>query len=340
MSAEPFVLYSHAIDPQGVLRVLRELAPSLEFFGPIDNWETITISGPKRLLRKSSTLSFRQDPAYYAGPGWAAQMSGMQGYFSQFPENENSARVMLLINSFRFALSMFPAPSPELDLESDDPRLSYVFAVAKYLDAAIFTPSALRDAAGRILLGAGEADPRAVMPAIYKSAPAATRSERTRSEHGTILDSDDTLPPSPERVARRALALAAVAGRALLEHEDPSDTGVEETRTSILAWVEGAGFGDELEPDEWQVLQLPLGAIPEQDAVNACWRLEGLGVLAWALNRFGALPHDRVVVPAELLTSMGILDVEAARSLLNNPKLRSAMRLPSAASQRSRFIGG
>jgi hypothetical protein len=247
----------------------------------------------------------------------------MQGYFGQFPENENSARVVLLIESFRFAISMFPAPVPELDIDSNDSRLSYVFAVAKHLDAAIFTPSAMRDAAGRVLWGAVEADPRAVMPAIYREQSVKLRSDDRPTKDEDTTEPEEVPPPSPERVARRALALAAVSGRGLLEKENASEPGVEETRLRLLAWIEAIGIGDELEPDEWKVLQRPLGAISSQDATNACWRLEGLGILAWALNRFDSVSHDQQVIASDLLTSVGILDAEASLELMANPNLRS-----------------
>ena len=77
----------------------------------------------------------------------------MQGYFSRFPQNQNTGPIMCLIASFRFSITTFPPPEPELFIESDDPRLPYVFAVVKHLDGVIFTPSSLRDAAGKPLYG-------------------------------------------------------------------------------------------------------------------------------------------------------------------------------------------
>jgi hypothetical protein len=85
MSAEPIVIYSHRVDPAGVVRLLREMAPECVVEGPLDAWRTVTIRGPARLLRARSTLSFGHDPSYYTGADWARQMSGMQGYFSRFP---------------------------------------------------------------------------------------------------------------------------------------------------------------------------------------------------------------------------------------------------------------
>src|SRR5688572_14383331 len=109
MAAEPITLFSHKIDPAGVLQLLRRLAPGLRVEGPEDDWNTLTITGPRRLLRKPWTLSFGHDRDYYAGADWATQVNGMQGYFARFPENENTGRIMLLIQSFRFALTLFPS---------------------------------------------------------------------------------------------------------------------------------------------------------------------------------------------------------------------------------------
>ena len=326
MAAEPLTLFSHKIEPAGVLALLRSLAPDLTVVGPEDDWERVTVTVRGGLLRRAASVTFTHDRDYYAGPGWPTQMSGMQGYFSRFPETELTPQVMFLIGAFRFSLGVLAEPA--LDIDSDDERLRYVFAAAKHLDAAIFTPSALRDARGRVLLGGGgDADPRAVMPAIYKPVPLAPRDQRTRSQGGTLPNEDSPPPPTADRVARRALALAAVSARALLEQEDPADPGVEQTRRRILDWVQATGFGDELEPDEWELLQHPLRSLPHQQVVDATWRLEGLAVLAWALGRYDLPPHDQPADPGKLLPAVGILSAEHARALLAEPFLRPAPEL-------------
>lgn len=325
MAAEPIVIFSHKVDPAGVLAVLRRMSPGLVVTGPEDNWTRAAIVH-RRMLRRT-TVTFSHDRGYYAGGDWIRQMDGMRGYFSRFPENENTQQVMLLIASFRFAISLFPAPEPELHVESDDPRLAYVFAVAKHLDGALFTPSALRDASGRVLLGAVEADPSAIMPAVFKQVVGVPRSDRPRDQHGTRPSDDDPRPPTPRRVARRACALAAVASRALLEQEDPADPGVEETRGRILNWVKESNLGDELEPDERKLLQSPLGRPPRGDVVGATWRLEGLGVLAWALGQAELPPYDGLVEPGVLLRAVHILDANGAIGMIESASLRPAAEL-------------
>jgi hypothetical protein len=91
--------------------------------------------------------------------------------------------------------------------------------------------------------------------------------------------------------------------------------------------VEAAGIGDELEPEEWKVLQRPVGKLQQQDAINTAWRFEGLVVLAWALGRFEMPSQDELVDPWPLLDSVGFLKEDQARNLLAEPQLRLAEEL-------------
>lgn len=326
MGAEPITLFSHTIDPKGVLDVLRGMAPDLDLVGSEDNWERVTITGRRRFLRKPESITFTQDGDYYVDQDWGDQIGGMQGYFSRFPTHDLTGRLMMLIATFRFAVGT--VCEPDLDVTSQDERARYVLAVAKHLDAVIFTPSALRDAAGRVLIdSSGEPHPDAVVPAIRVEVPAQPRDELPRSQGGTLPDEDSLPPPTAERVARRALSLAALCGRALLEQEDHSDPDVEDTRRRILRWVDEVGLGDEIEPDEWEVMQRPVGKLELRAALNAMWRLEGLAVLAWALGRLELPPHDQTVDPGTLLPAVGILNANRAKALLAEPALRPADEL-------------
>lgn len=318
MAMEPINVFSRRIDPLGVLILLRSLSPSLQVVGPDDCWEKIVISGPKRFFRRAATLTFTHDPDYYDGPGWPQQRMGMQGYFSRFPETETKPEILRLIGTFRFALAT--DWQPDLDDEKDE-RLGYLYAVARHLDGVLFTPSSLRDAEGRVLISAdGDFDPNAVMP---KMSPEVTHdAEETGASNDDEEDAEPE-PPTPERVARRALALAAVTARALLEQDDPSQPWVQELHRDTLAWAEAIGIGDEFEPDEWKVLQRPPGTLDERAKIDATWRLEGLVVLAWALGRFELPPYDQLVNPQALIRSLGFSKEEPARELLANPSLRA-----------------
>jgi hypothetical protein len=129
-------------------------------------------------------------------------------------------------------------------------------------------------------------------------------------------------PPSPERVARRALALGAVTTRAFIEKHDLSDPETEATRKQLLEWVATLEIGEELEPDEWNVLQRPVGRLEQQAVIDSTWRVEGLGVLAWALGRFDLPAYDEEVEPQSLLDAIGVLKERTARALRDAPKVR------------------
>jgi hypothetical protein len=308
MAAEPIDIFSHKIDPHGVLKLLRHLAPSAEADGPEDRWRSVTLTLPKAGGKESVRLTFRHDADYYAGPGWPRQLLGMRNVLAGFPDAPRKADVLRLIGAFRFALAA--QFRPDMDPDGDD-RLPYLFAVAKFLDGVLFTPSSLRDNEGRVLLGAdGSADADAVLPQPPPAAPEAAPT-----------------PPTAERVAQRALGLAAVAGRGLLEQEDAARMDVEANRRRVVAWVEAAGVLEELELDEWAVLQSPVGALTKQAAVNASWRLEGLGVLAWALRLYDLPAYDQLIDVWPLLRAVGFLDADAARSLLAAAAVRPPAEL-------------
>lgn len=322
MAMEPITLFSRIVDPVGVVQRLRELAPNVEVDGPDDNWQSAVVTFADG--EDVRTLTFTHDPDYYAEPGWSGQMNGMQGYFARFPETDRKSRAMILITTFCFSVgTLF---EPDFDPEGD-PRLQVLFSVAELLDAVLFTPSSLRDAQGRVLFGAGgedEEDPDAVWPRVLGEVSVtnplgATMHEMSRPR---APEEDDVVdPPTPDRVARRALALTAVTVRAILE-QDKDNANAQGMCQDLLAWVGDIGIDDEFEPDEWKVLQRPLGRLEPPSQVNSTWRLEGLVVLAWALGRFEIPAHDQLVNLNNLWGSLGLLDREAAAELLSGPALR------------------
>jgi len=324
MAMEPITLFARIADPAGVARRLRELAPAVEIDGPDDNWRNAVVTFGKG--KKKRTLTFTHDPAYYSEPNWSAQMSGMRGYFSRFPDTARKERVLMLPTSFRFSLgTLF---DPDFD-PAGDPRLDLVFAVTELLDGVLFTPSSLRDARGRILFSAGgeeQEDPDAVWPRVigevdFSDPVGAAMHEKSRPRPPDEVD-ESANPPAAGRVARRALALTAVTARAILE-QSAADPKSLETYQDLLAWVRDIEIDDEFEPDEWEVLQRPLGKLDSRGQINSTWRLEGLVVLAWALGRFEIPPHDQLVSLNPLWRSLGLLDADAARELLAKPTRRS-----------------
>lgn len=324
MSLEPITLFARIADPAGVVRRLRELAPEVEVDGLDDNWRNAVVTFREGKDRRTLTLTY--DPSYHSEPNWSAQMSGMRGFYARFPETDRKARVMMLTTTFKFSLGTLFEP----DFDPDgDPRLEVLFAIAELLDGVLFTPSALRDAQGRILFGASgevDEDPDAVWPRVagevrVSDQTGAAMPEMSRPEPPDEED-EAPAPPSPERVARRALALTAVTARAILE-QDAGDPRATEMYEHLLDWVRDIGIDAEFEPEEWEVLRRPPGRLEPRQQLNATWRLEGLVVLAWALRRSEIPPHDQLVILQPLWGSLGLLDVQAAMNLLAEPTLRS-----------------
>jgi hypothetical protein len=313
MAFEPINIFSRRIDPRGVVEVLRRSGLTMKIEGPADNWKQIVLTVRKgHLFRKPRVMTFGHDSDYYDGDRWPQHVMGMQNYFLRFPDVPRKKEIVWMIGDFRFALAV---PQPDLNIDSDDERLALLYAVCQHLDGVVFTPSSLRDAHGRILIGAaGESDPQAVLPLMRPR-------DAEPSESDEIVP--EPIPPARERVARRALALTAVAGRAKLEYEAPRLDAPETMRRRLLDWVESLNLGDELEPDEWKVLQRPVGMLEQRDAFDAMWRVEGLAVLAWALQRHEMPPDDEMVEPVDLCHSMRFLDVEAARTILQSAELRT-----------------
>src|SRR5207302_5289868 len=74
-------------------------------------------------------------------------------------------------------------------------------------------------------------------------------------------------------------------------------------------------------------LQQTVGALPQQSTLDAGWRLEGLGVLAWALGKFELPAYDQLVDAGILLPAVGFLNLNQATALLASPCLRAREEL-------------
>lgn len=129
----------------------------------------------------------------------------------------------------------------------------------------------------------------------------------------------DNAPPTSERVARRALILAAMTCRASVDAPDEDNRDVVER---LLLWFDTLDLGDELHPAEAELIRTPYGQIPTARRNGETWNAEGLMVLAWALNRFDLLPHDRDVDPIEVTESVDLL-YDDAGLLISSSSLRS-----------------
>jgi hypothetical protein len=104
------------------------------------------------------------------------------------------------------------------------------------------------------------------------------------------------------------MVLSTVVCRAYLEREH--DAGIHENAEGIYAlvgWLVESGLERETEVDERAFVATPVGEVTSQAAVNGFWRAEGLGVLAWALQRFEVPPCDQMTNPDAAQKSVGFL---------------------------------
>jgi hypothetical protein len=169
----------------------------------------------------------------------------------------------------------------------------------------------------------------------WTASPAARRNEM-RAKMAGIARAPRPMRPVAERVAARALALASQVYCGHLE----SDPAAEGLRRELLDWVKGLGLWSELERHERALLKTPIGRAGAQDAMNACWRVEGLAVLAWALGRFELPPYDqqtgvRAVAASVFCTEDRIhsRDLAPAKQLLESAELRPGAEIDNFASQ-------
>src|SRR3954447_17222537 len=115
MAMEPITLFSRLADLAGVVRLLRGLRADVRVDGPDDAWQKAVVTFGKG--KKKRKLTFTHDPAYHAEPNWSAQMSGMRGYFSRFPDTDRKQRVLLLTTTFQFSLGT--RFTPDFDPDGD-----------------------------------------------------------------------------------------------------------------------------------------------------------------------------------------------------------------------------
>lgn len=131
-------------------------------------------------------------------------------------------------------------------------------------------------------------------------------------------------PPPPERVARRALILLALAMRGLLDQDagTPDEPQAEEMRADLVTWLASdPDLQVETEDEELELLITPIGAADPQSIMNAVWRAEGAQVLLWALGARELPAHDAQEHPYEVAKAVGILG-DAVSPLFDAPQLR------------------
>lgn len=99
-------------------------------------------------------------------------------------------------------------------------------------------------------------------------------------------------------------------------------------------WLETVELDDEIEALERKVLVTPHGELPQQITINACWRMEGLEVLAWALGRSELPALDETSDAMQRIKYAGVLaKPERVAIIFDEAELREAEQIEAQASQ-------
>ncbi len=133
-------------------------------------------------------------------------------------------------------------------------------------------------------------------------------------------------PPSPEKVAQRAIVLSTVCCRGFVERDRSNAKEAGALVKRACNWLRGLGLEEELSAWERQVLDAPFGTLPERDRINASWLSEGLVVLAWALGKAELPGVDEQCSPADTANCLGFLEPIDA-TVLKDPQIRPLSEL-------------
>ncbi|MDQ1920353.1 DUF4272 domain-containing protein [Massilia pseudoviolaceinigra] len=285
MATEPIALFAEKKNPALVIAVLRKMNALYTMVGTEDAWSEIVVTHGGRLT--NNQLRITHDPDYYSGPGWQLQMNGMRGYFSRFPEAPEQAQVLALTEKFGFALGTICDP----DAEPGDERYAVLSAIAEALDAVWFTPSAMRDAHGRVLYGVAERDPEARWPAYTPILPApdSVKNQQLALKQGVFgelaslgfqpaeslpLPDLDVRTRDAHEVCTRLMALQAVFAWAAM----PEHVGA----TALLqGYIERNNLRASMTESERALINLPRQQSQSLYADTVGWRLENMWALAW-----------------------------------------------------------
>lgn len=316
----PITAYLTRLDTAGLVELVQELDSKAQITHDDDGGLRLVARVPHPVGELVATV--RYDPAYLDGAAGAEQRAGMQAYFRRFPcPPERVEAVVAATAVLTDAVTVLYEPDQLED--TDDPRDGLVWGLAQAFDGVIFLPGMLFDKEGRVLLAAhGDVDPAARLPADAHAASPTDGAEPAAAQGEQAVDDNEVPPPSADHVARRALVLAAVAGRSMLEQMHLSGDDMTAPLARLQAWAHALGIHTEAEDDEWAHVLTPAGALTSQELINGMWRLEGLGVLAWALGIFDLPTYDALVDPDTLLLGLGLMKVEASEAVLAEPTLR------------------
>jgi Domain of unknown function (DUF4272) len=117
------------------------------------------------------------------------------------------------------------------------------------------------------------------------------------------------------QVARRALALYAMLMRINIEHswgwgdEEISEDEADIMRDRLLTWLDEEGILSYAEELEMEIIEAEIGDLTEWQIREVSYRLEGLGVLMWGLERLEDLAaYDEGFLDDEVLAELPNLE--------------------------------
>lgn len=311
----PFTLFCHESAPEIALAFFEERNAVIK--GDESNWDASYIF-PGKLLQKKKTITFNYDRQWCSPPNWPTQIQGMQNFVSDFElDAERRDAVMRLVRQFKFCIGI--VNEPEISA-GDDPRLDVMHALAEHMGGVFFTPGALLDSHFRPFASSdGQFEPDAILPDVGEAT-------------GTTDDtSDEELPapepPTAERIARRMYVLLALAARGLLDMNLEMGNEPAYRLDELQHWLEALEIDDEFEPQERQIVYSAERELARQDTINSVWHLEGLVVLAWALQLAELPAYDQLVETDNLLSALSLLDITMSQHKLAHPNLRSPNQL-------------
>jgi hypothetical protein len=145
------------------------------------------------------------------------------------------------------------------------------------------------------------------------------------SSHLRMAADHDIEPPIAQRVARRAMVLAAVACRSFSDH-DPDNADAQDLWQRLKDWMQSLEVDSEIEPYEAQIIYKPLGSLSNEERLAGTWGIEGLAMLAWALGLLPFPAHDQQVDPYEVTDAVALLNPDAA-DIINSADLRTRKEL-------------
>jgi hypothetical protein len=245
----------------------------------------------------------------------ARHLAGLQGYLLQrceVLEDSLPGRVP----GARMVLGLVFEPAADEGGACD----RFVAALARRTGALVFWPDGtLADPEGQVLAFPAAADDEHPLEHEEPGGepPAADGEAHGGGAHGASHE-EAYEPPTAERVARRLLAVLALAWRAWLEEAPVPEA--QARLEDLRAWLEAQGLLGELEPEELALLRMPPGSWRMRERIDRSWAGEGAAVLAWALGLVELPPHDTLVDPQGLWREAGLLD--AAPAALRAPSLR------------------